>query len=257
MSFNLSEKVALVAGGAGYLGTPVVEALAEQGARVMIADLDLPRAERVAATICRGSKRSAACQLDGGSESSIREAVQLTVREFGRLDILVNMTYRSIGKRLDELTVAEFDEANHVNLTCAFVFAREAASVMAEGGSIIMFTSMYGQVAPDPRIYQPPMNPNPIEYGVGKAGVIQMTKYLAVFLAPRGIRVNAIAPGPFPSPAVQQSDPDFLQRLAGRVPLGRVGKNNEVTGAVVLLAATEGSFITGETININGGWTAW
>ena len=257
MPFDLSGKVALVAGGAGYLGTPVVEALAEQGALVMIADMNLTRAEQTAAAISQGAKRATACQLDGGSETSIRQAIQLTLREFGRLDILVNMTYRSIGKQLNELTVAEFDDANHVNLTCAFIFAREAASVMKDGSSIIMFASMYGQVAPDPRIYHAPMNPNPIEYGVGKAGIIQMTKYLAVFLAPRGIRVNAIAPGPFPNPSAQQNDPGFMQRLAGRVPLGRVGKNHETAGAVVLLAANEGSFITGETIGVNGGWTAW
>ena len=257
MLFDLSGKVALVAGGAGYLGTPVCEALAEQGASIVIADMDLPRAEQTAAAISREPKRAAACELDGGSESSIRQAVQFTVREFGRLDILVNLTYRSIGKRLDELTVAEFDAANHVNLTCAFVFAREAANAMKEGGSIVMFASMYGQVSPDPRIYHPPMNPNPLEYGVAKAGIIQMTKYLAVFLAPRGIRVNAIAPGPFPNPSVQQDDPDFIKRLAGRVPLGRVGKNHEVAGTVVLLVGNESSFITGETISVNGGWTAW
>jgi NAD(P)-dependent dehydrogenase (short-subunit alcohol dehydrogenase family) len=128
---------------------------------------------------------------------------------------------------------------------------------MTSGGSIILFASMYGQVSPDPRAYEPPMKPNPIEYGVGKAGIIQMVKYLSVFWASRGIRVNAIAPGPFPNPSVQKEDPDFVQRLAQKVPLGRVGRNQEIAGPVVLLASEEASFITGETINVNGGWTAW
>ena len=233
------------------------EALAEQGAAVMIADMDIPRAERLAAAIGRDGRRAAAGALDGADEASLRQTVQQTVARFGRLDILVNMTYRSIGKPLDALTAAEFDAANHVNLTGAFVLAREAAAAMKDGGSLILFSSMYGQVSPDPRVYQPPMNPNPIEYGVAKAGIIQMTKYLAVFWAPRGIRVNAISPGPFPTPSVQKDEPEFIKRLAGKVPLGRIGQNHEVAGAVVLLAAAESSFITGETLSVNGGWTAW
>ena len=128
---------------------------------------------------------------------------------------------------------------------------------MPAGSSMIFFASMYGLVAPDPRVYHPPMNPNPIEYGVGKAGVVQMTKYLAVSWGERGIRVNAIAPGPFPSTAVQQQHPEFVDRLARKVPLGRIGRQEEIAGTVVFLAAAASSFLNGATLGVDGGWTAW
>jgi NAD(P)-dependent dehydrogenase (short-subunit alcohol dehydrogenase family) len=128
---------------------------------------------------------------------------------------------------------------------------------MPRSGSIVLFASMYGLVAPDPRIYRPPMNPNPLEYGVGKAGVIQMAKYLGACWGPRGIRVNAIAPGPFPNTAVQQQHPEFVERLAARVPLDRIGKPEEIAGVVAFLAADASSYLNGTTIAVDGGWTIW
>ncbi len=255
--FDLNGKVALVAGGAGYLATPICEALAGQGAAVMVADLAHERAQALAGVMTSAGHKAGAIRLDVGIEQSVREAVAATCEKLGGLDILVNATYHSIGKTVDELGADEFDIANRVNLTGAFLLAREAAGAMQPGGSVIMFASMYGQVSPDPRVYEPPLKPNPIEYGVAKAGIIQMVRYLAVAWASRGIRVNAISPGPFPSPAVQKAAPDFIRRLVQKVPLGRIGAAGEIAAPVVLLASDEGSYITGETLNVNGGWTAW
>jgi NAD(P)-dependent dehydrogenase (short-subunit alcohol dehydrogenase family) len=116
---------------------------------------------------------------------------------------------------------------------------------------------MYGIVAPDPALYREPMTPNPIEYGVAKAGVIQMARYLSVHWAPRGIRVNAVVPGAFPNEATQEKDPEFIRRLAARAPLGRIGTPREIAGAVVFLASDDASFVTGTTLVVDGGWTAW
>jgi NAD(P)-dependent dehydrogenase (short-subunit alcohol dehydrogenase family) len=255
--FDLSEKAVLVAGGAGYLGQAMCRGLAEHGASVMVADLVKDRAEALAAEIKTGGGRAAAVPLDIACEDSIQAAVARAINEFGRLDILVNATFCSIGKTADELTAEEFDRANRVNLTGTFLLAREAARAMPDGGSIVLFASMYGQVAPDPRIYQPPMNPNPLEYGVGKAGIIQMAKYLAACWGPRGIRVNAIAPGPFPNTTVQKEHPEFVRRLADKVPLGRIGMPEEIAGAVVFLASGASSYLNGTTMNVDGGWTIW
>lgn len=257
MLFDLSDKVVLVAGGAGYLGQPACRALAEQGATVMVADLALERAAALVADIVARGGKAHTAELDVADETSIRAAVARAVAEFGRLDTMVNATYLSIGKSLEDLGAEEFDRANRVNLTGTFLLAREAARAMPNGGSIVLFASMYGVVAPDPNVYRPPMNPNPIEYGVGKAGIVQMAKYLAVSWGARGIRVNAIAPGPFPNHDIQRQHPDFVQRLAGNVPLGRIGRQDEIAGTVVFLASDASSYFTGATLCVDGGWTAW
>lgn len=255
--FELTGKSVLIAGGAGYLGEAMCRHLVTAGARLMIADLAGERARTLATQLAQNGTTALDCSLDVVEESSIRAAVDRTVDAYGKIDVLINATFHSSGKHIDDLTAEEFDRANQVNLTGAFLLARAAAEKMPEGGSIVMFSSMYGQVSPDPRVYRAPMQPNPIEYGVGKAGIIQMTRYLAVAWAPRKIRVNAIAPGPFPNPFVQVDHPDFVRRLAERVPMGRIGEADEIAGAVLFLASDASSYVTGEVIGVNGGWTAW
>lgn len=255
--FDLSGKTALVAGGAGYLGDAVCAGLAAQGAAVMVADVAADRAEALANRLNDESGRAAATRLDVGQEESINDAVSRTVSELGRLDIVVNAAMGTTAKSLEDLTGEDFDRANRINLTGAFLLARRAAAAMTDGGSMVFFTSMYGQVSPDPHVYQAPINPNPIEYGVGKAGVIQLVRYLAVHWGERGIRVNAVSPGPFPNPAVQSEHPDFVSRLAKKSPMGRIGRQNEIVGAIVFLASDEASYVTGDVLNVDGGWTAW
>jgi len=257
--FDLNNKVILVAGGAGYLLRPACHGLAGQGAVVIVADIIEAKACEAAEEI-RAAVPGAAVEgitLNACDEAAVRQAVDRIVQTHGGLHATVCATYRSIGKYVEEIAVEEFREAVADNLSAALILSRESARVMGEGGSIILFSSMYGQVAPDPRAYIPPMKPNPIEYGVAKAGIIQMAKYLAAHWGPKGIRVNAIAPGPFPFISTQEAEPDFTARLAAKTMLGRVGRQNEIAGAVVYLASDEASYVTGETISVNGGWTAW
>lgn len=256
--FDLTGKVTLMAGGAGYLCMPACKALLERGAKILVADRDeqaLSAAKQ--ALVQQGFEdRVDYVRCDIGEEASVRDAVERALSRFGRLDGLVVATFCSIGGGVESLEAAAFDRANHINLTGAFVLARAAAERMTEGGSIVLFSSMYGIVSPDPRMYPPPMHPNPIEYGVAKAGIIQMARYLAAQYGPRNIRVNAIAPGPFPN-LPQQENHAFMERLAERTMLGRIGRQEEVAGSVVYLLADASSYVTGQVLRVDGGWTAW
>jgi NAD(P)-dependent dehydrogenase (short-subunit alcohol dehydrogenase family) len=257
--FDLTDRVAVVAGGAGYLGSAICRGLVQQGARVIVADIDVARAERRAEElngIGRG-QRSRAAQLDISREDSIRQLVDRVQADVKRLDILVNATTAPQEKSLEEIMGNDFTKSLGTNISGSFLLAREAKRAMTASGSIVMFSSMYGRVSPDPRIYHPPMRPNAIEYGAAKAAIDQMIRYLAVAWAPDGIRVNGIAPGPFPFPELQESDPDFAKRLAQKVPLGRVGRAEEIVGAVVFLASDAASYVTGHTLVVDGGWTIW
>ena len=258
--FNLSGKVAWVVGGAGVLGCPVCRALAEHGAHVVVADI---RAEPVRALVdsIRSEDLSAEWMLcDAGDEQAIVRAADDIVARHGRIDVAVGMAYFYTKTAMEEMTARQWEQGMRVTLTGAFVLGREAGRVMkaaGAGGSIVQFSSMYGVVSPDPRMYSPPHQVNPIDYGVAKAGVLQMVRYQAVMLAPHKIRVNAIVPGPFPDPNTQGADPEFLRRLSGKSPMGRVGRGTEMGGAVVYLASDASSYVTGTQLVVDGGWCAW
>lgn len=257
--FDLDGRVALVAGGGGYLGGPVCEALARHGARVVVADRRQDAADAACGRLAGAGLSAEAIMLEVTDEAAVAAALDQVLSAHGRLDIAVNATAWSSGKPMDEMALDDWEAGVRVTLGGAFVLSREAGRRMAArgAGSIIQFSSMYGLVSPDPRIYGPRWNVNPPDYEAAKAGILQLVRYQAVMWAPRGVRVNAVVPGPFPNPAGQGADAEFVQRLSSRVPLGRVGRAEEIAGAVVFLASDASSFVTGASIVVDGGWTAW
>ena len=126
-----------------------------------------------------------------------------------------------------------------------------------QGGSIVNIASMYGRVSPRPHLYSSVHSVNPILYGAFKAGLIQATRYLSSMLAPDAIRVNSVSYGPFPSFDVQNTDPEFIKRLAEQTHLRRIGDPLEAAGVIAFLLSEESSYITGADIPVDGGWTAW
>jgi NAD(P)-dependent dehydrogenase (short-subunit alcohol dehydrogenase family) len=257
--FNLSGRVACVVGGAGYLGGPVCEALASHGAHVTIADRRFEAARHTAERLVAAGGSADAAALDVCDETAVRTAFDRLARDHGSLDVVVNTTTWSTGKKMEEMTLAEWQAGTQVSLGGAFVVGREAGRVMVRQGrgSIIQFVSMYGLVSPDPRVYGTKWACNPPDYEAAKAGVLQLVRYQAVMWAPRGVRVNAVVPGPFPNPAAMGADREFVERLDHRVPMGRVGRADEIAGAVVFLASDAASYVTGTYLVVDGGWTAW
>ena len=257
--FDLTNKRVLVVGAAGHLGSDICRGLLEQGATVLAADMNGEKVSALARK-CSQTFSDSVCEpfdLDVRDEAAVH-ALMATIKEnLGGLDALVNLAYCPHAKGVGALSSEEFGAALEINVAKAFLLAREAKAIMPAGSSIVLFSSMYGSISPDPAMYKPPMQPNAIEYGVSKAGIEQMVRYLAVAWAADGIRVNSVGPGTFPPPSMQEEHPEFIKRLADKTPLKRIGQPHEVTGAVVYLVSDESSYVVGHVLAVDGGWTIW
>lgn len=255
---DLTGKVAIVTGAAGWLGSAMSRALAEAGATLVVTSRDAERAAEFAASLPGNGHIGLALSQEETDE--IPAFVADVVARLGRVDVLVNNAYGTTAPSIDSAGAEDFDRAYHAGVTAYFLLAREVVNHLRSRGapgSIINIASMYGVVASYPDAYAGlPVNSPPNYHGL-KGGLIHLTRHLAVYWAADRVRVNAISPGAFPSQKVKDSQPEFIERLNSKVPMGRMGEPEELKGLVVLLASDAGSYLTGQNILVDGGWTAW
>ncbi|MBI3739413.1 MAG: SDR family oxidoreductase [Chloroflexi bacterium] len=269
--FDLKGRAAVVTGGVGLLGAEFCKTLAEAGAAVAVVDLNGDAAKKVADGLTAGGYRAKAIQTDITKPDSVKSMIASILSDFGRLDILVNSA--ALDPKFDpdaaskgiapgafeDYPLADWNAAMNVNLTGMFLVTQACVKPMIEQGkkgSIINICSTYGLNGPDQRIYIKDGKRvafKPVYYTVTKAGVMGFTKYLAAYYAGTEIRVNALTPG-----GVFNNHEDyFVKNYSAKTILGRMAKKDEMNGALLFLASDASSYMTGNNVVVDGGWTAW
>ena len=257
--FDLNGQNIVVTGGNGHLGVAMVKILLEHNANVLIVTKSITSYKKAKHTFSEFSKVSY-FQGDITKEIHMRKLIY-ELNKLEKINCIINNAYS--GPAPEPLNASDNDfmasygitvNASYKLITECKVLLKNAADLDGNA-SIINIASMYGSVSPKPEIYAKTGVPiNPVNYGVAKAGLIQLTKYLSIILAEHNIRVNSISPGAMP---FDTSNKKFLYNLEKNIPLGRVGKPEDLQGVIVFLASKMSSYITGSEIKVDGGWTAW
>lgn len=259
----LAGRVALVTGGAGHIGRAVAAGLAELGAAVALTDRDGAPCETAARELTKRhpGARTLALAADLADETAVKALPGKVAAELGGLDIVVNSAAFVGDSKLtgwavpfEEQSPATWRAALEVNLTAVFVLVQAAKPWLEKSGrgSVVNIASIYGMVGPDLGLYEGTRMGNPAAYGAAKGGLLQLTRWLACVMAPK-VRVNAVTPGG----VLRGQSEAFVGRYEARTPLGRMGTEEDMKGAVAYLAGDLSAYVTGQNIVVDGGWTAW
>jgi 3-oxoacyl-[acyl-carrier protein] reductase len=246
---RLQNDVAIVTGAGRGIGSAIATTLAAEGATVVVADLDLEAARRTAEQITRARGQAISLPVDISESAQVQRLIDDCLSRFGRLDILVNNAGVGLNQPFLTTTLEEWELQLRVNLTGTFLCGQAAARAMASQGQgrIVNIASISGQRGGQGRA----------AYGASKAGVILLTKVMAVELAPLGVRVNAVSPGPVDTDQSRQTHtPSTRQAYYDRIPVRRYGEREEIAAAALFLASPESSFVNGHVLNVDGGFNA-
>ena len=269
--FDLTGRVAIVTGGVGLLGAEFCKTLAEAGASVAVVDLNASASQGIADSLTQSGYNAVAVPTDITKPESVNAMVDAVLSNYGRLDILVNSA--ALDPKFDpdavkkgmapgafeDYPLDQWNAAMSVNLTGMFLVTQACVKPMiAQGkkGSVINICSTYGLNGPDQRIYIKDGERvafKPVYYTVTKAGVMGFTKYLAAYYAETEIRVNALTPGG----VFNNHDDYFVKNYSAKTILGRMANKDDMNGALLFLASDASSYMTGNNVVVDGGWTAW
>jgi NAD(P)-dependent dehydrogenase (short-subunit alcohol dehydrogenase family) len=268
--FSLRGRAAAVTGATGYFGVAFCQTLIEAGARVaLFGRSEGTRSLARALAEVHGEHRAVPFVVDLADDDAFRDDLARADHELGGLDVLVNNAFdfsRETGFNHPSGHPAAISRAQWMRgLESGVYWHASAIQVVGERmkdrgrGSIINVSSMYGRVAPDPGLYQGRDVFNPPTYSTAKAAILGLTRYVASFYGRKGVRCNALLPGAFPNPNLSAynapSDEAFLRLLADRTLLGRVGRVDDLRGAILFLASDASAYVTGQEIVVDGGWT--
>jgi NAD(P)-dependent dehydrogenase (short-subunit alcohol dehydrogenase family) len=264
--WDLGGKVAVVTGACGILGSLYCRRLSAQGAKVVVADISEDRCTELARSIrVETGGEVIALAVDLADEQSTCAWAELVLAGAGQVDVLVNnAAAKSPGffAPLDRFTLADWNAVMTVNVTGMFLVTREIGPSMVRrgSGSIINVSSIYGVVGPDQRIYEGSWDEElggqintPLVYSASKGAVIAMTRYLATYWGPRGVRTNTLTPGG----VLSGQNSVFSEKYGERVPLGRMATAEDMVGALLFLASDASAYVNGHNLVVDGGWTAW
>lgn len=261
--FDLSGMTALVTGGGRGLGRDMAMALAQAGANLVIPDVDGELADEAAADIRKQTgRRVLSMEVDVADAQAVDRCFEVTREAYGRLDILVNNAGVGVIGASEQMSRLDWQRTFDVNVTGVFQCCQHAGRLMLQQGhgKIVNIASIYGLVGTDDRLYihDDQVTHQSSAYNASKGAVISLTRSLAVEWAPRGVHVNAIAPGMMNTGKTRSGfGMHTWDNLAQRTPMRRWGTGADLRGAVVFLSSAASDFITGHVLVVDGGWTAW
>lgn len=250
--YSLQGKTAIVTGGGRGLGEQIAEAYGDAGANVVICSRNLEACQQISEVLTAKGVRSLALKCDVSNPEEIQYVVDETMKEFGRIDILVNNSGVSWGAPALEMPEDKWDKVININLKAVFLFSQAVGKVMKEqrSGKIINIASIAGFGGQDPTVM------DAIGYSTSKGAVITFTKDLAVKLAPYNIHVNAIAPGFFPTKMAKVVIDYSGEKILERTPAGRFGSDDDMKGPALFLAADASNYVYGHVLVVDGGTSA-
>ena len=260
-SFDLTEKVIIITGGSGVLGSRYAEAVSLHGANVVIVDKNFETAKKLEKKIKQKYKTNPfAIKTDLTDKDSVKQMVQKVMKKYSKIDVLVNNAAYPEGVKertipFEKTPLLDLEKVFQVNIAGTYICCQEVGKIMAKKkqGVIVNVSSIYGMVGADQRIYDKSSLNSTAAYAITKAGIINFTRYLAAYWANKGIRVNTLSLG-----GVENGqDPNFIKNYSTKTMIGRMASKNDYIDSMLFLISDASVYMTGSNLVVDGGWTSW